>query len=140
PSLGLCCGNMPAAFESLGSRGALTRAAGEPLGIKNFGEGISVRVWPPQNGRWWFASSRVVPNTQPDGINEFPFFTALLSDLHPHFVAMPFELLVLAVAAAHVFTRGAMLRSPWTQGLAAVGLGAVLVINTWAIAALWLRS
>jgi YYY domain-containing protein len=87
---------------------------------------------------WWFASSRVVPNTQPDGINEFPFFTAFLSDLHPHFVAMPFELLVLALVGAHVLSRGATLRSPFTQGLAAIGLGGLLVINTWDIAPFWL--
>src|SRR5579872_1141200 len=136
--LGLFCGNLRAFFEFLVSRGLLTPDAGGVLGIKTFGDGISVDVWPPTNGLWWFSSSRVIPNTQPDGINEFPFFTAFLSDLHPHFVAMPFELLVVAVAAAHVVSRGATLRSPLTQALAAVALGGLLVINTWDIAPFWL--
>lgn len=135
--LALFCGNLRAFFELSLSRGWLTADAGSVLGIKNFGEGIVAGVWPPLNGLWWFASSRVVPNTQPDGINEFPFFTALLSDLHPHFVAIPFELLVLAVAAAHVISRGATLRSPSTQGLAVLSLGGLLVINTWDIAPFW---
>src|SRR5262249_12975061 len=100
--------------------------------------GISVGVWPPANGLWWFGSSRVVPNTQPDGINEFPFFTAFISDLHPHFVAIPFEVLVLTIAAAHVLSRGATLRSIWTQALAALALGGLLVMNTWDIAPFWL--
>jgi YYY domain-containing protein len=136
--LALYSGNLRAFFELLVSRGALSAEAGGALGIKNFGDGISGGVWPPANGLWWFASSRVVPNTQPDGINEFPFFTALLSDLHPHFVAIPFELLVLSTVAAHVLSRGATLRSPVTQAVAAMGLGALLVMNTWDIAPFWL--
>ena len=136
--LGLFCGNLRSFFEYLLSRGLIGVSAGEPLGIKNFGDGITPGVWPPLGGLWWFGSSRVIPNTQPDGINEFPFFTAFLSDLHPHFVAMPFELLVLGVAAAHVISRGTTLRQPLTQGLAAIALGGLLVINTWDIAPFWL--
>jgi YYY domain-containing protein len=136
--LALCCGNLVAFFEFLVSRGLISADAGGVLGIKGFADGIVPGVWPPTTGLWWFKASRVIPNTQPDGINEFPFFTAFLSDLHPHFVAMPFELLVLALAACHVVSRGATLRSPWTQGLAAVGLGGLLVINTWDIAPFWL--
>lgn len=136
--LGLYGGNLRAFFEYLITRGTISSDAGGTLGIKNLGDGLVQGIWPPPNGQWWFAASRVVPNTQPDGINEFPFFTALLSDLHPHFVAMPFELMVLATAAAHVVSRGATLRSPFTQGLAALGLGGLLVINTWDIAPFWL--
>jgi YYY domain-containing protein len=136
--LAMFCGNLRAAAEFALSHGWLTVDAGSALGIKNFGDGVVQGVWPPLNGLWWFGSSRVVPNTQPDGINEFPFFTAFLSDLHPHFVALPFELLVLAAAAAHVLSRGATLRSVWTQGLAALALGGLLVINTWDIAPFWL--
>jgi YYY domain-containing protein len=135
--LALYCGNLRAFFEFALSRGWLSADAGSALGIKNFGDGITPGVWPPLNGLWWFASSRVVPNIQPDGITEFPFFTAYLSDLHPHFVALPFEILVLSVAAAHVLSRGATLRAPWTQALGALGLGALLVINTWDLAPFW---
>ena len=138
--LALYCGNLRAFFELALSRGWIGAGAGASLGIKNFGEGITPGVWPPLNGLWWFAASRIVPNTQPDGINEFPFFTAYLGDVHPHFVAWPFELLALSVAAAHVLSRGATLRSPWTQGLAGLALGGLLVINTWDIAPFWLIS
>ena len=136
--LALFCGNLRSFFEFLLSRGMVSPDAGDTLGIKRFGDGVLPGVWPPTGGLWWFQSSRVVPTTQPDGINEFPFFTALLSDLHPHFVAMPFELLVVAVAGSHVLSRGATLRSVWTQGLAVLGLGGLLVINTWDIAPFWL--
>src|SRR5579859_2567115 len=137
--LALFCGNLTAFFEFLVSRGAITADASAVLGINplHFGVGITPGVWPPTDTFWWFNASRVIPNLKPDGINEFPFFSALLSDLHPHFVALPFELLVLAVAATHVLTRGQTLRSPWTQGLAALALGGLLVINTWDIAPFW---
>jgi len=138
--LGLFCGNLSTLFEYLLSRGVLTTAASQALGInpKHFGNSVTPGVWPPTDTFWWFNASRVIPNLQPDGIDEFPFFSALLSDLHPHFMALPFELLVLTIAAAHVLSHGATLRSPWTQGLAALALGGLLVINTWDIAPFWL--
>jgi YYY domain-containing protein len=136
--LALFCGNLGTFFEYLVSRGLLSADAGETLGIKNFAQNVTPSVWPPTNGAWWFNASRIIPNLKPDGIDEFPFFSALLSDLHPHFVALPFELLVLTVAAAHVVSRGATLRSISTQGLAVLALGGLLVINTWDIAPFWL--
>jgi len=130
-------GNLSTFFEYLLSRGLVGADLGSAIGINHFGDSIVRGVWPPREGFWWFHASRVIPNLQPDGINEFPFFSALLSDLHPHFVALPFELLVLAAAAAHVLSRGATLRSPWTLGMAALALGGLLVINTWDIAPFW---
>jgi YYY domain-containing protein len=137
-ALALLCGNLSTFFEYLYSRGLLSADAGNALGIKRFGEGVAQGVWPPTTFLWWFKASRVIPNLQPDGINEFPFFSALLSDLHPHFVALPFELLVVSVAATHALSRGQTLRSMFTQGLGALALGGLLVINTWDIAPFWL--
>ncbi|HEY3057718.1 MAG TPA: DUF2298 domain-containing protein [Chloroflexota bacterium] len=131
-------GNLSTFFELLLARGMVGQDFGGVAGINHFGDSVVRGVWPPPDGFWWFHASRVIPNLQPDGINEFPFFSALLSDLHPHFVALPFELLVLGVAAAHVLSRGTTLRSPWTLGLGALALGGLLVINTWDIAPFWL--
>jgi YYY domain-containing protein len=136
--LALFCGNLETFLEYLVSRRLLSPEVGQPLAINHFADSVVPGVWPPANSSWWFHASRIIPNLQPDGIDEFPFFSAFLSDLHPHFVAIPFELLVLAVAAAHVLSRGATLRSIWSQGLAAVALGGLLVINTWDIAPFWL--
>jgi YYY domain-containing protein len=134
----LFCGNLSTFFEFLVARGWLDLHSGEALGINHFGDSVSVGVWPPANTFWWFHASRIIPNIQPDGIDEFPFFSAFLSDLHPHFVALPFELITVTLGVTHVVTRGATLRSPWTQGLGALSLGALLVMNTWDIAPFWL--
>ncbi|MEI8306988.1 MAG: DUF2298 domain-containing protein [Chloroflexales bacterium] len=45
-------------------------------------------------GDWYIGPSRVIPFT----INEFPFFTFLFADLHPHMIAMPIGLLVAGLA------------------------------------------
>jgi YYY domain-containing protein len=52
---------------------------------------------------WWWRSSRVISDRDPLGrpveiIDEFPFFSYLVGDNHPHLLAMPFVLLVVAVS------------------------------------------
>lgn len=44
----------------------------------------------------YWRSSRVIPNT----INEFPYWSFLFADLHPHMIGIPFTILVLALAYA----------------------------------------
>jgi len=60
-------------------------------------------AWIPERFWWWWRASRVVQDYDLAGawrevIDEFPFFSYLLSDLHPHVLAMPFNLLAVAVA------------------------------------------
>jgi YYY domain-containing protein len=60
-------------------------------------------AWIPERFWWWWRASRVVQDYDLSGtwrevIDEFPFFSYLLSDLHPHVLAMPFNLLAIAVA------------------------------------------
>lgn len=59
--------------------------------------------WTPQDFWWWFHASRVI-NTF-DGIHyidntiqEFPFFSFLLGDMHPHVMSIPFVLLFVGIA------------------------------------------
>jgi YYY domain-containing protein len=84
----------------------------------------------PPGGYDWFAPSRVVPGT----INEFPWFSFLLADLHAHVLALPFTLLVLgfAVQVALSGPRAAppprALLETLCTGLA---LGALYAINSW---------
>jgi len=58
--------------------------------------------WPPRGGWWWWRASRVIHDYAPSGgdqeaIDEFPFFSFLLGDMHPHVLALPFVLLALGL-------------------------------------------
>lgn len=60
-------------------------------------------VWAPTRFWWWWRASRVVQdytlqNEWKEIIDEFPAFSYLLGDLHPHVLAMPFAFLGMALA------------------------------------------
>jgi len=68
------------------------------------------------NGWWFWRASRVVqdfsfadPRFQNhiEVIDEFPFFTYYLADLHPHLLSMPFVLMVVALGINLYFGRSA---------------------------------
>jgi len=66
--------------------------------------------WIPDRYLWWWRASRVLQDYDLAGvwreiIDEFPFFSYLLGDLHPHVLAMPFDLLAIA-AALNLFLGG----------------------------------
>jgi YYY domain-containing protein len=76
--------------------------------------------------------SRVIPNT----INEFPYWSFLFADLHPHMIGIPFTVLLLALAYAWLHgafeddrsgVLGTLLR--WLS--LSFCLGALAAINTW---------
>jgi uncharacterized membrane protein len=57
----------------------------------------------PSRFLWWWRGSRVVHDATLAGakvevIDEFPFFSFLLADNHPHLLALPFVLLAVALA------------------------------------------
>ena len=59
--------------------------------------------WIPDSFWWWWRASRVLHDYDLqhnfyEVIDEFPWFSYLLGDLHPHVLAMPFGLLAVAVA------------------------------------------
>ncbi len=60
-------------------------------------------TWAPQRFWWWWRASRVITDHNLLGgiqevIDEFPFFSYLLGDLHPHVLAYPFALLAVGIA------------------------------------------
>jgi len=74
------------------------------LGIKELSDPPTQPLaWIPDRFWWWWRASRVVSDFDLRGnfqeiIDEFPFFSFLLGDLHPHVMAIPFNLLAVAVA------------------------------------------
>ena len=83
---------------------------------------------PPYN---YWDPSRVVSNT----INEFPYWSFLFADLHPHMIGIPFTVLFLSLAYAWLREREN--RQPFSWGTVLrwfalpFCLGALAAINTW---------
>ncbi|MDZ7728233.1 MAG: DUF2298 domain-containing protein [Dehalococcoidia bacterium] len=89
-------------------------------------------AWYPDEFWFWWRASRIIPGA----ITEFPAFSFVLGDLHPHLMAIPGVLLAVAIAAVTWRGRGALdwtayRDSPWLLPLIAVVFGALAFQNTW---------
>jgi YYY domain-containing protein len=96
---------------TLGTDGTFTSSFWPWLKMKNLSDVPTPPLsWIPSQFFWWWRASRVVHDYDLLGnhveiIDEFPFFSYLLGDLHPHVLAMPFGLLVGALAL-HLYLGG----------------------------------
>ena len=103
--------------------------------------------WRPQEFNWWWRATRVISTFQGDQvvdytIHEFPFFSFILGDLHPHVMSVPFVILFVAVCWHYLRTpettwqfdrRGI---AQWVATLAAIlvaglALGGLAFTNMW---------
>jgi YYY domain-containing protein len=147
-------GNLEGLLEVLHVNAALPAAFWKWLDIKEINVAPpEMATWPPRPGWWWWRASRVIHDKDLFGndlevIDEFPFFSFLLGDMHPHVLALPFVFLALALALnwwlkrweadaqgdgtvwgwARAFLREA---DPAFLGVYAVCLGALGFLNTW---------
>jgi len=96
-------------------------------------------------GTWWWRASRVLQDYTVDGqpreiIDEFPFFSFLLADLHPHLISLPF-VMVNIYLGYYLFTQPEyrlIINGKWKQTisqpffwLTALMVGSLIFINTW---------
>ncbi|HEX5417822.1 MAG TPA: DUF2298 domain-containing protein [Chloroflexota bacterium] len=81
---------------------------------------------------WYWSSTRMIALLGEQGsgsINEFPYFTFLFADLHAHLIALPFTLLVLALAINVVKSGGLLAhRPPVSLGGSALGFALPAVL------------
>jgi YYY domain-containing protein len=81
---------------------------------------------------WWWRSSRVINDInflggEQELIDEFPAFSYVLGDLHPHVLSMPFVFLAMGLAF-NIF------RSDWRRSANIPRLGVPLGLGTFALA------
>lgn len=104
-------------------------------------------TWLPNRvgGIVWWRASRVLGDYNLSGgftevIDEFPFFSYLLADMHPHVLAMPFAILMVGLALQVYLERGKrgfnlagwqIPLPPATLALSVVLLGGLAFLNTW---------
>lgn len=98
----------------------------------------AVRENPTQWGHWWwFRAARTISDRQPEALGsghieviaEFPQFSFILGDSHPHVMALPYALLCIGLALNIILGR----RRPDPAQIIFYGLcvGALVFLNTW---------
>lgn len=105
-------GNLVGIFELIRARGWGSDALWRWLDVRNLAASSPSPTWYPQDTWWWWRASRVIHDRDLAGnpievISEFPFFSFLLGDNHPHVLALPFVLLMLALALNLLLGRAA---------------------------------
>ncbi len=129
-------GNLEPLCELFANNGVGSATMWSTIGVKELQPNMN--GFPPANeGGWWFRAARVIPNIQPDGITEFPYFSFILGDLHPHFIAIPLAMLVATLAAHEVVILASLTKDRVRLGVSAIVLGAVIPSNTWDVPVLW---
>ena len=159
-------GNLEGLLEIFHSRGLFPTSFWRWLDIININQPPTPNGWVPTRFIWWWRASRVIHDCSFQGllsgdcnppnnwevIDEFPFFSFLLGDVHPHVLALPFVLLAVALALnlisnqqtnnptnqripnlqSHISNLVASAFGGWTQFiLYALCLGALGFLNTW---------
>ena len=99
---------------------------------------VTQPLWPPSEWRfwWWWRASRVIRDRDIAGtaiglqpIDEFPFFSFLLGDMHPHVLALPFVLLALTLALNVLLQKNCLSRPQIL--LYVICFGGLAFLNTW---------
>lgn len=152
----LVVSNLEGFLHSLHTRGLFWIQDGSGALSSNFWRWLDIKdlnlppaepfSWQPTQFWWWWRASRVVQDYDLAGapreiINEFPFFSFLLADLHPHVLALPFAILAMTLAL-NIISGGAMGKFRWLKFktlhmdpvyfcVLAIVLGGIAFLNTW---------
>ena len=135
-------GNLEGVLEFVHARGWGSEGFWQWVSIKGLegGQGAESGIFSGDYW-WWWRATRVI-DTVVDGasldytITEFPFFSFLLGDLHPHVTSLPFLIFSLALGLNLFVSREKLglawlRRNPWEVFVIALCLGALAFINIW---------
>jgi uncharacterized membrane protein len=96
-------GNLEGILEFAHAKGIGSPSFYRWLDINNLDEDLPRSpTWYPVDNWWWWRASRVINDRDLTGrhvevIDEFPFFSFLLGDMHPHVLALPFVLMAIGL-------------------------------------------
>jgi YYY domain-containing protein len=134
-------GNLEGLLEILYAHGIGSEGFWEWVGVKGLTEPYQSSQWFPTENWWWWKASRVI-DTVVGGqsldytITEFPFFSFLLGDLHPHVMSLPFGLLALGLTlnvwqSANRFGLAWLKANPLQFLSWGICIGSLGFINSW---------
>jgi YYY domain-containing protein len=145
-------GNLGGLLEVLHARGIGPAAFWKWLDIRELNTApvpFSQGSWIPSRFFWWWRASRVVQDYTPWGdhqevIDEFPAFSFILGDMHPHLLGLPFTIMAMALAfnlylrphkpmpgSDNAPVRLSFPLTWWEFAIYAICLGGLGFLNTW---------
>ena len=138
----LVAANLTGAWEFLANVGVGSDGFYEWLSIDGVEPAGSGGGWRPESHWWWWHASRVINTFGANGqsldftIQEFPFFSLMLGDLHPHLMSIPFFLIGIGAAMSLALSAGRtgltwLRQNPIPAVVLALLLGASGFINAW---------
>lgn len=144
----LCISNLLGIIEFARAVGLKSQSFWNWLQIKGMEAPVVETSVIPNDHWWWWRSSRVI-DTVRDGqsmdytITEFPFFSYLLGDMHPHVMAVPFLALTIGILICVAVQGAVFKRKSWRYDLGVLGclswvIGGTVFVNTWEVASLLL--
>ena len=148
--LAVVAGNLAGVFEFMHANAVGSEGFWNWLAIDGLGWPIesTTGTWRPDENWWWFGATRVINTFSETGtgidytIQEFPFFSFMLGDLHPHVMSIP--LVAMFLGAALNFYRTpypGMFWNHWRSALDVVVLGVLLgalaFTNMWDLPVFW---
>lgn len=133
-------GNMQGVLEIIRGWGYGSVNFWSNFDIKGFEEPISNVSLIPNQHWWWWKASRIIDTIHfgeslDYTIQEFPFFSFFLGDLHPHFMSMPFMLLFLALFLNFLTPKNNHVVNRYEKYIYVIFIGLIVgaigFINTW---------
>ncbi|MFN2194957.1 MAG: DUF2298 domain-containing protein, partial [Anaerolineales bacterium] len=155
PLFVLIVSNLGGLLEVLHARGILWTQSDSGQWVSGFWKWLDIQNlseppaqpldWLPNRYLWWWRSSRILTDKDLAAhtieiIDEFPFFSFLLADIHPHVLAIPFAMLAMGlglnVLMGGIQGKMRLFRttldvSPSGLLFAMLGLGSLAFLNTW---------
>ena len=124
--------NLEGALEMLAAHGIGGSGFYNWIGIENLTAGKATTEWYPTEHWFWWRATRIIP----ESITEFPFFSFLLGDMHPHVMSIPFVLMTVGVAFLLLRQEERLdaafwVRHPFMLLTTGVMVGGLLFLNTW---------
>jgi YYY domain-containing protein len=129
----LVVSNLEGVFELLAVRGVEAGWFYRMIAIEGLDGPKQSDAWYPTEHWWWWRATRLGSGWN---VEEFPFFSFLLGDLHAHVMVLPYTLLTLA-AVFNLWRHGERLdlrflrRHPWPSLGFALLAGSLYVTNAW---------
>ncbi|MBI4297063.1 MAG: hypothetical protein HY676_00845 [Chloroflexi bacterium] len=127
----LVVSNLEGVLELIYARGWGPPRGWEILGISGLNAPYTSPHWYPAEHWWWWRATRILDGGST--ISEFPFFSFMLGDLHPHVMALPFTLVTLGMGVNLFFEPAWARIRPHLPYLLALclALGGLAFINVW---------